>query len=192
MIIADLSHVTSVQEFNDEIRRIQDDAHGEGYCDIHDLIAKYIPECNSYMEVGVMQGGTASAAMLANVKNICLVDVDLSKYRKYLHPLATDYCEENGITLQLKEADSRSEAACKNVDMLMIDTVHNSKFMNQELARHHMNVRKYIVAHDTSIVQGKPNEMLYNTLAEFADKHGWSVVDRSTRSAGCTVLKRND
>lgn len=192
MIRPDLSHVTSVQEFNNEIRRMQEDAHGEGYCDIHDLITKYIGECDSYMELGVMQGGTASAAMLANVKHIRLVDIDLSNYAKYLKPIAHDYCKENGIKLELKEIDSRSDEACMKVDMLMIDSVHNPTFMNQELSKHHLNVQKYIVAHDTSIIGSEPNEMLYNTLVEFGDKHGWSVVDRSTRSAGCTVLKRND
>ena len=40
MINSELGHVTSLEEFNSEIIRQQEEAHGENYCDIHDAIKK--------------------------------------------------------------------------------------------------------------------------------------------------------
>ena len=97
MINSELGHVTTLLEFNSEIRRQQEEAHGEDYCAIHDAIRKYIPDCKSYMELGVHQGGTASVAMLCKPNRIYLVDIDMSRYNKFLKPIAenlrtTGYC----------------------------------------------------------------------------------------------------
>ena len=146
MINAELSHVTTLQEFNSEIRRIQEEAHGENYCAMHDAITKHLEECNSYMELGTHQGGSASAAMLTNTKSIQLVDIDFSRYNKFLKPIASKYCRENDIELSIKEMDSRSLGVVKEVDMLVIDSVHKPEFMQEELDLHGSNVKKYIIA----------------------------------------------
>jgi hypothetical protein len=77
MINSELGHVKTLEEFNSEIRRQQEEGHGEDYCQIHDAIVKYMKDCDSYMELGVHQGGTASAAMLTNPEFVQLVDISL-------------------------------------------------------------------------------------------------------------------
>ena len=190
MINAELGHVTTLQEFNSEIRRIQEEAHGENYCAMHDAITKHLKECDSYMELGTHQGGSASAAMLTNTKSIQLVDIDFSRYNKFLKPIASKYCRENGIDLSIKEMDSRSLGVVKEVDMLVIDSVHKPEFMQEELDLHGSNVKKYIIAHDTSTNVRGSIDTLYNVLANFAKKNRLEVLERYTKNVGYTVLKK--
>ena len=191
MINAELGHVTTLEEFNSEIRRIQEEAHGENYCAMHDAITKHLEDCDSYMELGTHQGGSASAAMLTNTKSIQLVDIDFSRYNKFLKPIASKYCKENGIELSIKEMDSRSFATVKEVDMLVIDSVHKPEFMQQELDLHGANVKKYIIAHDTSTNVRGSVDTLYNVSANFAKRNtGWEVLERYTKNVGYTVLKK--
>jgi hypothetical protein len=190
MINADLSNVKSIAGFNKEIRRQQEEAHGEDYCQIHDAIKKYMKECKSYMELGTHQGGTASAAMLCKPNRIYLVDMDMSRYRKFLEPLASDFCDKNDIELIVKEADSTSFTTINMTDMLVIDSYHHPAHMQKELNTHASNVRKYILAHDTSIVNGKPNDSLYQCLAKFASENNWEIIERGTTNVGYTVLKK--
>ena len=190
MINAELGHVTTLQEFNSEIRRIQEEAHGENYCAMHDAITKHLKECDSYMELGTHQGGSASAAMLTNTKSIQLVDINFSRYNKFLKPIASKYCRENGIELSIKEMDSRSLGVVKEVDMLVIDSVHKPEFMQEELDLHGSNVKKYIIAHDTSTNVRGSIDTLYNVLANFAKKNRWEVLERYTKNVGYTVLKK--
>jgi hypothetical protein len=190
MINADLSNVKSVVGFNKEIRKQQEEAHGEDYCQIHDAIKKYMKECKSYMELGTHQGGTASVAMLCKPNRVYLVDMDMSRYRKFLEPLASDFCDKNDIELIVKEADSTSFTTINMTDMLVIDSYHHPVHMQKELNTHASNVRKYIIAHDTSIVNGKPNESLYQCLVKFASENNWEIIERGITNVGYTVLKK--
>ena len=190
MINAELSHVKTLKEFNKEIRRQQEEAHGEDYCKIHDAITKYMKECKSYMELGTHQGGTASAAMLTKPNRVFLVDMDMSRYNKFLAQLAQEWCDKYDIELIVKEADSTSIGTINMTDMLVIDSYHHPDHMTKELNLHGSNVRKYILAHDTSVVNGKPNESLYNCMKRFADNNGWEVIERGTTNVGYTVLKK--
>lgn len=190
MINSELGHVKNLKEFNKEIRRQQEEAHGEDYCEIHDAIKKYMKDCTSYMELGTHQGGTASVAMLCKPERIYLVDMDMSRYRKFLEPIAIDWCDNYNINLTVREEDSRSIATLNITDMLVIDSYHHPNHMQQELDLHGRNALKYILAHDTSIVNGKPNESLYHCLANWGVKNGFSVVERGITNVGYTVLKR--
>lgn len=190
MINAELGHVKSVEEFHSEIRRQQEEAHGDKYCAMHDAIQKYLKECDSYLELGTHQGGSAAAALLAKPKFVQLVDKDMSRYRKFLKPLAEKYAKDNNIKLEVKETDSRGLAATAVVDMLMIDSYHNPQFMMQELNTHAFNVKKYIVAHDTAVINGKPNDSLYRVLEDFANRAGWTIIEHVTENVGYTVLKK--
>lgn len=190
MINSELGHVKTLSEFNSEIRKQQEEAHGKDYCHIHDAITKYMAECDSYMELGTHQGGTASAAMLTNPNFLQLVDIDMSRYNKFLAPIAKAYCKKNNIHLVLKEVDSRTFTSIATVDMLVIDSYHNPKFMQEELNVHGSNVNKYIIAHDTSVINGNQNDALYRVLEDFAKKNRWEVHERGTTNVGYTVLKK--
>lgn len=190
MINAELGQVKTLKEFNTEIRKQQEEAHGVDYCQIHDAIKKYMKECKSYMGLGTHQGGTASIAMLAKPNRVFLVDMDMSRYRKFLAPIAQEWCDKNDIELIVKEADSTSIGTINMTDMLVIDSYHHPEHMKKELNLHGNNVRKYIIAHDTSIVNNKANDSLYQTMKQFADANGWEVIERGTTNVGYTVIKK--
>jgi hypothetical protein len=190
MINSELGHVTSLEEFNSEIIRQQVEAHGEHYCDIHDAIKKYMPECRYYMELGTHQGGTASTALLCKPESVQLVDIDTSRYKKFLKPLAEEYAEKYDIDLTVLEVSSLSMKSTTKTDMLMIDSLHHPNHMIQELRLHHSNTYKYIIAHDTSILHGKKDSRLYDCLQNFCLDYPWRIVERNEKNVGYTVLKR--
>tara|TARA_R110000868_G_scaffold886_4_gene6746 strand:+ start:3303 stop:3878 length:576 start_codon:yes stop_codon:yes gene_type:complete len=190
MINSELGRVTTLLEFNSEIRKQQEEAHGEDYCDIHDAIRKYMTDCKSYMELGTHQGGTASVAMLCNPSRIYLVDNDMSRYNKFLAPIAKKYCNDNGIELIVNQTDSTGFGAINMTDMLVIDSYHHPAHMTKELAMHGSNVRKYILAHDTSNIMGKPDDRLYRCLKTWADQNKFEEVERGTTNVGYVVFKR--
>ena len=191
MINAELGHVKTVKEFHESIKTQQEQAHGEHYCAMHDAILRYWTEgkCKDYLELGTHQGGTASHAMLLpGVENVQLIDIDMSRYRKFLAPLATKHCAKNKINLKVKEMDSRALGSTADCDMLVIDSVHNPAFMQQELAMHGHNVRKYIIAHDTFRIMGNINTRLFECLQDFANKRGWKILENNKNNVGYTVL----
>jgi hypothetical protein len=190
MINSELDHVTTLEEFNSEIHRQQTEAHGKDYCAIHDVIRKYMADCKSYMELGVHQGGTASVGMLCNPRRVYLVDIDLSKYKKFLEPIAEKYCDDNDIELIVNQTDSTGFGAVNMTDMLVIDSYHHPRHMSKELLIHGRNVKKYIIAHDTSNIGGKPDDRLYQCLKTWSDQNGFVEVERGTTNVGYVVFKR--
>jgi hypothetical protein len=190
MISAKLDHVTTLEQFNAEIIRQQEDGHGADYCKIHSAIRKYMKDCNSYMELGTNQGGTASTALLCKPKSVILVDRDMSSFRKVLEKIAIQYSKDNQIDLKIVEDDSISPKAVFNTDMLLIDSLHYVSHMEKELKVHGNNVNKYIIAHDTSITFGKRSDALYNCLSSFANTNGWKVIERGTTNVGYTVIAK--
>jgi hypothetical protein len=190
VINAELGHVTTLEEFHSEIRRQQEEAHGDHYCAIHDAIQKYMKECRSYMELGTHQGGTAAAALLCNPKEVHLRDIDMSRYNKFLKPIAEKYAADNKIKLDVKQVDSTTLGSTAPVDMLMIDSYHHPNHMQRELDTHKHFVSKYIIAHDTEVLHGKKNNSLFLCLAQFAEKEGWDVVEHVQLNVGYAVIKK--
>ena len=189
MINVDLKHVKDVPEFYSEIRKGQEEAHGEDYCEQHDAVRKYGAECKTYAELGVHQGGTLANALLAGFKYVEGVDINMTRYEKFLKPLAEQYAKDNKIVLKLKKASSITlDSMGPKVDMLLIDSYHTSGHMWKELEIHGKRVNKYIIAHDTM----KPDEQLHECLLKFCGEHPeWSVVERGITNVGYTVLKKD-
>tara|TARA_Y100001963_G_C6778791_1_gene448779 strand:- start:103 stop:675 length:573 start_codon:yes stop_codon:yes gene_type:complete len=188
MINAELGHVKTLEEFYKEIRSQQEEAHGKDYCQQHDALQRLLKsgECKTYKELGTHQGGTAAAAMLCNPQAIELVDSDISRYNKFLKPLAEKYCKENNIKLTVLNTDSSGLGSLGlTCDLLLIDSYHRAFHMQKELDMHHNNVRKYIIAHDTHSVPE-----LFHCLNNFGQQHGWEVVEQGKTNVGYTVLKK--
>jgi len=190
MINVDLSHVTTLQEFYDEIISGQAEAHGVDYHEQHDAIRRYLHPSDTYMELGTHQGSTAARAMLNNPKKVILVDISMEKYNKFLKPIAEKYCLANNIELVVHECSSTDSTCVHKTDILLIDSVHNSHHMQKELQLHGNNVSKYIIAHDTSIVNRRPNESLYQCIMQFANNNGWEEIERGTNNVGYTVIRK--
>ena len=190
LINSELSHVKTLEEFNGEIIRQQEEAHGKYYCQIHDAIKKYLPHCSSYMELGTHQGGTASTALLCKPSKVVLVDIDLSRYRKFLEPIAVQFCAENLIEFKTIETDSTSLAAFNMTDMLVIDSLHTPQHMMKELNFHGLNTSKYIVAHDTSVINGRSDDSLFKCMQFYASQNQWEIIERGVVNVGYTVMRR--
>ena len=189
MINAELSHVSTLEEFYESIRSQQEKAHGDDYCKMHDVINEIAKECNSYKELGVHQGGTLANALLQpTIKYVEGIDIDMHRYKKFLQPIAEAYAKENKKILKLKEVDSTGiDSLGYSTDILMIDSYHKAFHMQKELERHGQYVKKYIVAHDTH----KPDDQLYWCLANWGSENGWSVMTRNQENVGFTILKKD-
>ena len=72
------------------------------------------------------------------------------------------------------------------------DWVHFSRHhMEAELTMHAKYIKKYIIAHDTSISQDPEKESLYACLYDFCrEAPGWDIIEREIANVGYTVLKR--
>jgi hypothetical protein len=188
MINSKVDHCKTLEEFYSEIRRQQEEAHGAYYCAQHDAVQKYLKDCESYKELGTHQGGTAAAACLMKPKQIELVDISLEKYSKSKH-LFEDYCANNNIKLTTKEISSVDKASVSPCDMLLIDSYHHPAHLQKELEVHSKYVRKYMIMHDTSIINGKKNDSLYQVLVQFTSGiTPWIIKERDQRNVGFTVL----
>ena len=188
MINSKVDHCKTLEEFYFEIRKQQTDAHGEHYCNQHDAISKYMKECTSYKELGTHQGGTAAAACLTNPKSVNLIDISMEKYNQSKH-LFEKYCTENNIDLVVLEMESTNPKGVSECDLLLIDSRHEPNHLKKELDCHAKKVNKYMIFHDTSIINGRQNESLYHVLEDFTGKNTvWKIIERDQRSVGYTVL----
>lgn len=187
MINAELSGIKTLKKFYTEIRKQQEAAHGNDYCEQHDAIQKYLAECESYKELGTHQGGTAAAALLMNPKKVELVDISMEKYRKYAEPIFAQYCIKNNIELRILELDSTSPYSVTGYfDMMLIDSYHRRKHMEKELAIHHNKIKKYIIFHDTNAVKE-----LQDCIEDFcSDNTQWTIIEQGKNNVGYTVIKR--
>lgn len=191
MINSKVDHCETLEEFYEEIRRQQEEAHGAKYCEQHDIIKQLLwDECQTYKELGTHQGGTAAVACLAKPKKVDLVDISMEKYNKSKH-LFEAYCEKHNIELVVREMDSTSPRSVSRTDLLVIDSLHHPNHLIKELNLHTQYVAKYIVCHDTSMLHGKKDDRLYRCLKQFCDQlNPWEIIDRRTDNVGVTVLKR--
>lgn len=190
MINVDLSQVTSLQEFYDVIIAGQAKAHGDDYHEQHDAVRRYLQPGDTYMELGTHQGSTAARAMLNNPKKVILVDINMEKYNKFLKPIAEKYCSENNIELIAHECSSIDSKCVHKTDILLIDSLHQHNHMQKELDLHGNNVLKYIIAHDTSVINKRNDDSLYRCLMKFAKNNGWEQVERGTNNVGYTVIRK--
>lgn len=190
MVNVDLSHVKSLQEFYDVIIAGQAEAHGVDYHEQHDAVRRYLEPGDTYMELGTHQGSTAARAMLNNPKKVILVDISMEKYNKFLKPIAESYCSENDIELVVHECSSIDVKCVHKTDVLLIDSLHHRTHMQKELNLHGGNVSKYIIVHDTSVINRRADESLYHCVMDFAKKNGWEQVERGTNNVGYTVIRK--
>ena len=83
MIKGDFTYCINLSQFNRDIRILQEDHHGKGYTNHHDEIRRLAPECNSYRELGVMQGATSAQAAVVGILDQQLIDIDDYQWTPY-------------------------------------------------------------------------------------------------------------
>lgn len=176
---------TNLKDFYEEINSFQCEAHGEDYNAMHRAIKEHLKEGDSYKEFGVMQGGTASCAMLQNPASVELVDINFTRFDPYSYILK-EYARENNIVLKKHKCSSDSLQCASLVDFLLIDSRHDAGHMKRELAAHGMNVRKHIVCHDTYKLPE-----LQNVLVEWVQSNPeWKVIEYYQSNVGFTHISK--
>ena len=186
MLIANISNCASLEDFYKSIRMQQEKAHGDFYCQHHDMIKKYMVRGDKYKELGVYQGASAAAACLIFPSEVELIDLSLELFNENKH-LFIEYCNRNNITLVAKEMSSINTKSQSMADILLIDSYHKAYHLKQELEIHSKFTRKFMIFHDTSIRKGE----LFIYLKEFVNNESaWRIEERGMIGQGYTVLKR--
>jgi hypothetical protein len=190
MINSKLDHCKTLEEFYTSIRSQQEEAHGDGYCAMHDTINQLAQDCKSYKELGVHQGGTLANALLNhNFRYVEGIDISLEKYNAKCKGLAEAYAKATQKVFKMREVDSTSiDSLGYATDMLMIDSYHKAPHMTAELNRHGQYVKRYIVAHDTH----QPDDQLYWALTTWGADNGFDCMIRNQDNVGFVVMERRD
>lgn len=171
------------------------------------VLIKYGQQCESITEMGV-RGICSTWAWLACNPKDGLHSYDIHNPSKFGGDLQSviDTAEAYKIKFQFTEA-SVLDIDIEPTDLLFLDTWHCYDQLKAELARHHKQVKKYIVFHDTTtyahnnepttsehaftgnITEGKG---LWNAIEEFIDKHKneWVLIERFFNNNGLTIIKR--
>ena len=94
--------------------------------------------------------------------------------------------------------ESSLDCTIEKTDLLFIDTWHSYNQLYAELSRHHNNVNKYIIMHDTTdcqfrnenfIVENKNG--LYPAILNFTlINQNWFIHEKFANNNGLTILKR--
>ena len=173
-----------LQEFYDSIRWCHENAHGKDYTAQHDVIKLKASECQTYRELGIMQGATAAAAALAGYEKLHLIDIDIKSFLPF-----KSYFSEANINLKLENKSSISfnTDQLEKVDFLLIDSLHLADHLRKELSIHASRVNKYILFHDTFV-----KKELQRVIDKFvkANYREWTLVEYYQKNVGYTLIKR--
>jgi len=173
-----------LQEFYDSIRWCHENAHGKDYTAQHDVIKLKASECQTYRELGIMQGATAAAAALAGYEKLHLIDIDIKSFL----PFKSYFSEANiNFKLENKSSISFNTDQLEKVDFLLIDSLHLADHLRKELSIHASRVNKYILFHDTFV-----KKELQRVIDKFvkANYREWTLVEYYQKNVGYTLIKR--
>lgn len=138
----------------------------------------YAKRCRSIAELGVAEG-VSTAALVAGLaagsssgKTLFCADIAPCGHVPALQlapriGIDARFVQANSATLQLPE-----------VDLLFIDTWHCYGHLRRELTRHHPQVRRWIILHDTEIdgYVGEPVRLRQDLIA-LRNASGYSIDD---------------
>jgi len=138
-------------------------------------------------EFGVREGNSTIA--LASARPVRMTSYDINPMNKDLEKLLT-----NNTNFQFVLGDS-TKVDIEPTDLLFIDTLHTYDQLLVELFRHHRNVSKYIVLHDTvsfGEIGENGGQGLKEAIKEFicGNPSQWQIKEEFTNNNGLTVLER--
>lgn len=182
-------------------------------CDVHSDINEQLPvlktygeECEIIIEMGVRSLVSTWAFMASEPKK--LISLDLENPSTFGGNLNEVYqmADDHGIVFEFVQSSSL-DYNISECDLLFIDTWHDYLQLKKELYRHHKNVKKYIILHDTNTF-GYVDESYYDcsetprvetnlpkglcpAIDEFLNENNsWILWERKFNNNGITVLKR--
>jgi hypothetical protein len=147
-----------------------------------EMLSEYAEKCTSVVELGVNEM-VSSWAFIKGLrfnkkkkKHLVCVD-NAGKPSKF--DGINDLAKKNKITMEFVEGDS-NEIEIPKVDLLFIDTIHTYAQLSRELERHHSNVKKYIIMHNTEC-DGKYGEVIrmcyYYNIKDLVKKYGYPIAE---------------
>jgi hypothetical protein len=171
------------------------------------VLKKYAEECDSIIEMGVRSIVSTWAFLAGNPKK--LISLDLYNPNRFGGNLQEVYDStfNTDINFEFVEQDSLTYSI-DSCDLLFIDTWHCYLQLKKELTRHHYNVKKYIILHDTvsfayhdeksademgsvNTVETNLPKGLIPAVEEFLyHNKNWIIWERKANNNGLTVLKR--
>jgi predicted O-methyltransferase YrrM len=165
------------------------------------VLRKYGDQAQSIAEFGVDIGQSTTAFLMAQPKRLLSIDVVKSDGLDDLLELAHLY-QMDGDSQEyivgktnwtFRIADSRT-CTIPKVDLLFIDSAHYYLQMRDELARHHEQVRRWIILHDTfsyGIIGEGDQVGIVPAIGEFLVAHReWEEEVHYAHCNGLQVLRR--
>lgn len=181
MISGNFKHCKTLEEFHAEIVKIQEEAHGNGYCDVHKAIQQYA-NGKRYIELGINQGATLAAANLCKdgLQSCYAYDIHINRVQPYLHLF-----NKVGWKFIVKEASSIDRKILKECDVLYVDTLHKWHHMAKELNLWAPYVKETIICHDTKAIK-----QLKNGLNSWIKENNeWNLIHIDI-NVGYSILER--
>lgn len=170
------------------------------------VLKQYAEECRTITEMGV-RGIVSTWAFLAS-KPKKLISLDLENPNKFGGNIEEVYSlsKEYEIDFEFIETSSLTYNMPLS-DLLFLDTWHDYLQLKQELYRHHKNVRKYIILHDTTTFCNNDESHYDNyysprsetnlpkglcpAIHEFlTENKEWLLWEKRPNNNGLTILKR--
>lgn len=172
-----------------------------------ETLKKYTEECEVVIEMGVRSIVSTWAFLAGTPKK--LISLDLYNPSRFGGNLQEVY--EAASLAEIDFTFVEQDSLTYNIDscdLLFLDTWHDFLHLKKELTRHHTNVKKYIIFHDTVSFaysdEKNANEMgmlnqsetnlpkgLLPAIEEFLyHNKNWVIWEKKPNNNGLTVLKR--
>jgi hypothetical protein len=144
---------------------------------------RYASQVHSITEFGVYTGLSTCAWLAGRPQRLRSYDIT-DEYLTVL-PELEHAARAQGTYFAFTIGNSL-EINIEPVDLLFIDTVHKRDHARAEIQRHHAQVRRYMVFHDTADWPG-----VFQAVIGFVmENRNWHIVEHCQRHSGLTVLER--
>jgi predicted O-methyltransferase YrrM len=161
------------------------------------VLRRYAEQCGSIAEFGVDIGQSTTAFLMAQPKRLISIDVvrkpELDELFGLLH--GDSYIYKTQWFFRLLDS---LMCTIPEVDMLFIDSSHCYDHIKSELERHHAQVRRWIICHDTIAYgefgeAGPPQVGIVPAIEEFLATHPeWIEKEHLKYNNGLLVMERTD
>ena len=177
MNVKDFGHVKDLKQFYTEIRSFYEGHYTSDFLRYYDHLEQLAKECQSYRELGVMQGGSAAAVLTGNPGiRAELIDITFKHLNGHKHAF-------EGYNVNWVENDSLTWPA-NQFDMTLIDSLHHYKHVNREVLKYENSVNKYLVFHDANYHE------IRRAIDECVARGRFKMNTMDDKSYGYCVLER--
>lgn len=148
-------------------------------------IPYFLKLCTSYRELGTNQGGSASVAVLQNLKYYELIDRSFKNFNTVKKHFDT-FSKQNNIEICYHEMSSLDVKTSIQTDFLLVDSVHKYEHVSKEIKLYEPLTKKYMMFHDTFGFPG-----VGKAVKDFLkENNNWKIVEEQNETPGYMILER--